>query len=138
MGALDQSMANSVLDALFDETGAAVRLTTGPFKVRIMTANGSATANGTELTSGGSYVAGTGIALAATDMDAAATGSKDNGNAISQTNMPASASLNGIEIWDSAGTPKRVWWGALTGAPKSTSAGDTFSIAAGSLVCSFT
>lgn len=137
MGALDQTFANAILDAAFDETGAAVRLATGPFKLLIMTANGSATAAGTELASGGSYVAGTGIALAATDMAAAASGAKSNSSVLSQTNMPTASNLNGVEIKDSAGSPARKWWGALTGAPKSTTLGDTFSIAASALQTSF-
>jgi hypothetical protein len=48
--------------------------------------------------------------------------------------MPAVASpgVQGIELWDSAGTPKRKWWGPLA-ASVITNLGDTVSIASGSL-----
>jgi hypothetical protein len=45
--------------------------------------------------------------------------------------MPA-VTVVGVELWDSAGTPARKWWGALT-ASKTLNSGDTFSIASGSL-----
>ena len=51
--------------------------------------------------------------------------------ALTQTNMPA-ATITAIELWDSAGTPVRKWYGLLT-ASKTTNSGDTFTIASGSL-----
>jgi hypothetical protein len=45
--------------------------------------------------------------------------------------MPA-ATIVGVELWDSAGSPVRKWWGPLA-ANKTTVLGDTFTIAAGSL-----
>jgi hypothetical protein len=125
MGALVQVHANGILDASTDQAGAAVRLATAPIRCRFMTANGSATAAGTELTSGGSYVAATGILM---PFGAASAGVSGNSGTASQTNMPA-ATIVGIEIWDSAGTPLRKWWGALS-ANKTTVLGDTLSFAA--------
>jgi hypothetical protein len=43
--------------------------------------------------------------------------------------MPA-ATVNGVEIWDSAGTPVRLWWGPLT-TPRSLQAGDELKFSAG-------
>jgi hypothetical protein len=59
-----------------------------------------------------------------------------NNNITSWTNMPA-ATINGVEIWDSAGTPIRWWYGDLT-APKTTNSGDTLSFAASSVTASIT
>lgn len=127
MGALDQTHANNIIDASLGTTTFVA--TTTPLKCRLMTANGSATANGTELTSGGSYVAATGLSPATF---ASASGeSASTSVALTQTNMPA-ATITGIELWDSNATPKRKWWGALS-ASKTTNAGDTFTIASGSL-----
>lgn len=105
--------------------------TTTPIKLRLMTANGSATSAGTEVT-GGSYSAG-GVSLASL-MGSASAGSSSNTGAVNFTSMPA-VTVTGVEIWDSAGTPIRKWFGALT-ASKTTNSGDTLSFATGSLTVS--
>lgn len=107
--------------------------TTTPLHIRLMTANGSATAAGTELATGGSYTAVTGIATTGSGFAAAntTTATAATNAALTQTNMPVST-IVGIEIWDSTGTPARKWFGALT-ASKTLAAGDTFSIATGAL-----
>lgn len=105
--------------------------TTAPMKLRLMTANGSASSAGTEVT-GGSYVA-LGVSLSGL-MSSASAGSSSNTGAINFTGMPATTVV-GVEIWDSAGTPIRKWFGALT-ASKTTNSGDTLSFATGSLTVS--
>jgi hypothetical protein len=102
--------------------------TTAPVKLRLMTANGSASAAGTEVT-GGSYAAG-GLSLTAA-LGTATGGSVTTTSAINYTSMPATTVV-GIEIWDSAGTPVRKWFGSITS--KTTNAGDTLSFAASSVV----
>jgi hypothetical protein len=97
---------------------------TSPLKLRLMTANGSDSAAGTEVT-GGSYAQQT-VTLAA-----ASSGVTTNSGAVSFTLMP-SCTVVGVEIWDSAGSPVRLWYGALT-ANKVVNAGDTFTIADGEL-----
>ena len=126
MGALDQTHANNIIDASLGT--AAFVATTTPIRCRLMTANGSATANGTELT-GGSYTGGA-SAPSVTFASASAASAASN-SAVTVTGMPA-ATVTGVELWDSNATPKRKWWGALT-ASKTTNAGDTFTIASGSL-----
>ncbi|MEW1959765.1 hypothetical protein [Kineococcus sp. NPDC059986] len=113
---------NLLLDLASGKTSAAPFTT--PTKVALVTAAGSASANGTEVT-GGSY------ARQNVTMNSAASGAATNSAAVSFTNMPA-ATVVGVEIWDSAATPKRIWFGPLS-ASKTTAAGDTFTIAAGSL-----
>jgi hypothetical protein len=122
MGALVQVEANALLDSSMG--GTAYTAPTTPIKCRLMTANGSATAAGTEAT-GGSYASQTAT------FAAASAGSKSTNAVLTYASMPA-ITVVGVELWDSAGTPIRRWWGALT-ASKTTNSGDTFSIASGSL-----
>jgi hypothetical protein len=114
-----QAEANRLLDATFGT--AAYTAPTTPMKLALMTANGSATAAGTEVT-GGSYARQT-IALSA-----ASAGATSNSGTISFTSMPA-VTVTGVEIYDNNGSPRRAWFGALT-ASKTTGAGDTLSFAA--------
>jgi hypothetical protein len=132
MAALVQVHANNIIDASMGT--AAFTATTGPMKCRLMTAVGTNTAAGTELATSGSYVALTGLTPAT--MASAAAGSAASSVALTQTNMPA-ATITAVELWDSGGTPARKWFGALT-ANKTTNAGDTFTIASGSLTAGLT
>ena len=132
MAALVQVHANGLLDASMGTTTFVA--TTTPMKCRLMTAVGTATAAGTELATSGSYVALTGLSPAT--MASASAGAAATSVALTQTNMPA-ATITAIELWDSAATPLRKWFGALT-ANKTTNAGDTFTIASGSLTAGLT
>lgn len=127
MANFDQTHANNILTGS-TATGAFVA-STAPIHVRLMTANGTSTANGTELTTGGGYTSGTGAPTVT--FAAAAAGSIASNAAVTVTNMPATT-IVGIELWDSAGTPLRKWFGALT-ANKTVNSGDTFTIGSGSL-----
>jgi hypothetical protein len=114
--------ANRLLDA---SLGTAVYTApTGPMKLALETATGTNSAAGTEVT-GGSYARQT-ITFAA-----ASAGSASNSNAITFTAMPA-ATVTGVEIYDSNGTPRRAWVGALT-ASKTVAAGDSLSFAISSV-----
>lgn len=100
---------------------------TAPLKVRLMTANGSDSAAGTEV-AGGSYTA------QSVTLGAASAGAATNTADVTFTGMPA-VTVVGLEVWDSAGSPVRLWYGPLT-ASKTTNAGDTFVVPAGSLTMS--
>lgn len=115
---------NGLLDHL---VGTASLTITTPIKLALVTANGTDAAAGTEVT-GGSYARQT-IAFGA-----ASGGTISNSGTISFTNMPA-ATVVGIEVYDSNGTPKRLFYGPLT-ASKTTTAGDTLQFAAGSITLS--
>lgn len=115
-----------VLDWI-DAVGSPTRPTT-PLKCRLMTAAGSESAAGTEVT-GGSYVA------QSVTFTAAASGAASNTAALAFAAMPA-CSLVGVEVWDSAGTPVRLWYGPLTTNPTAVSSGDTYTIPIGSLALS--
>jgi hypothetical protein len=126
VSSLDQTFSNRLLDS---SVGTAFTAPTTPITCRLMTANGTNTANGTELATSGGYTSGTGAPQVT--FAAASGGSKASNVAVTVTNMPATT-IVGIELWDSSGSPVRLWWGALT-ASKTTNSGDTFTIASGSL-----
>ena len=113
--------ANAILEASSGKTS--YPNPTTPIKVALVTATGSASAAGTEVT-GGSYARQT-VTFAA-----ASAGAIASNVALTYTNMPA-ATVTGVDEFDSAGTPVRRWFGALT-ASKTTNAGDTLTIASGS------
>jgi len=120
---LPNTIENQLLDALVGTTAYTV---TTPIKLALMTANGNDSTPGTEVT-GGSYARQT-IAF-----DAASSGSISNNAAINFTGMPA-CTVVGIEIYDNAGSPKRLAYGPLTNS-RTVTAGDTvqFAISAVSL-----
>ncbi len=123
-------MANNVVTAegnrLLDASLGTASYTapTTPMKLALETATGANSAAGTEVT-GGSYARQT------ITFNAASGGSATNSNSITYTAMPA-ATVTGVEIYDSNGTPRRAWVGALT-ASKTVASGDSLSFAAASV-----
>jgi hypothetical protein len=115
--------ANRLLDASLGT--AAYTAPTGAMKLALETSTGTNASAGTEVT-GGSYARQT-ITFAA-----ASAGAASNSNAITFTAMPA-ATVTGAEIYDSAGTPRRAWVGALS-ASKTVASGDSLSFAIGAVV----
>lgn len=113
---------NRLLDASLGTT--AYVAPTTPMKLALETATGSNSAAGTEVV-GGSYARQT------ITFNASSGGSATNSNSITYTALPA-ATVTGVEIYDSAGTPRRSWVGALT-ASKTVAAGDSLSFAAASV-----
>lgn len=122
---LSNTAENLSLDWILG-VGTPTRPTT-PLTVALVTANGTDTAAGTEVT-GGSY-ARQDLAVAA-----AVGGATSNSADLVFTGMPA-ATVVGVEIWDSAGTPVRLWYGPLT-ASRTVSAGDELVLSAGQLTLS--
>lgn len=123
-GNLTDTIENQLLDAL---VGTASYSVTTPIKLALVTANGSDSAAGTEVT-GGSYARQT-IAFGS-----ASSGQIANSSVINFTGMPT-CTVVGIELYDSAGTPKRLAYGALA-ASKSVTSGDTVQFAASSVTFS--
>ncbi|MDH3037907.1 hypothetical protein [Streptomyces sp. TRM75561] len=121
---LSNTAENRALDWLM---GNATTTPTTPLRVALVTANGSDTAAGTEVT-GGSYARKTLTTAAAVN------GATSNSADLVWTGMPA-ATVVGVEVWDSAGTPVRLWYGALA-ASRTVLAGDELRIPAGSLTFS--
>lgn len=110
-------------------TGNTTTAPTMPNMVRLMTANGSDSAAGTEVVNAGGS---TYSAQSAAFPSATGTTQTANSADIVFANMPA-CTIVGLEIWDSAGSPFRYWWGAAT-ASKAVNLGDTLRILAGALV----
>jgi hypothetical protein len=119
--ALTNTAENRCLDFILGLTPTAP---TTPLKVALVTANGTDTAAGTEV-AGGSYARQT------LSVGAAASGATSNSADLVFAGMPA-ATVVGVEIWDSAGTPVRLWYGALA-ASRTVAAGDELRIPAGDL-----
>jgi len=123
------NLSSAAAGKLLDHVNGVTAFTepTTPLKLRLYTVIGTSTAEGTVVT-GGSYVAQTITMGAQSGLSAA------NTNTIDFVNMPA-CTVVAVEIWDSAGTPVRLWWGPLT-SPKTLSAGDTLEFAVSSVVTS--
>lgn len=132
MAAIDQTQANKLLDASLGT--ASLTAFVAPAFVRLTTTAPTSTSNGTELTgtgytAGGTSLSGNGFASSS---GGATTGPSTT--ALSWTNGSGSTwSIVGMEIWDSAGTKLRWWFGTFTGQPISVANGNTFQIAAGAI-----
>jgi hypothetical protein len=124
---LDQAEANRLLEAMLGK--ATYSAPTTPMMARLMTANGTASTNGTEVANGGGSAYASQNVTTATPTGGT-NGSISNNSAITYTNMPAVTTV-GVEIW-SSGTPRRAMWGALT-ASKTTALGDSLTFSTGSL-----
>lgn len=122
MGSVVTTEANGILTS--SVKGTAYTAPTAPINLALVTVIGSASAAGTEVT-GGSY------ARQPITWGTASAGSIANSVAITFTAMPA-VTVVGVDIWDSAGTPIRRWWGAVS-PNKVLGSGDTLSFAIGAL-----
>lgn len=121
---LPNVIENQLLDALVGTTAYTM---TGPVKLALVTTNGDDATAGTEVT-GGSYARQT------ITFSAASSGQIANNASISFTGMPA-VTVVGIELYDSAVTPKRLAYGALT-ASRTITAGDTVQFASSAITLS--
>lgn len=132
MSAFAQTQAVNILNGTF--IPASYVAITAPIKIKQMSVTPSESAGGTEL-SGSGFTAG-GIAIS-WNAPATATGTYSGtiGNqALTISNAPA-GTVNGVDIVDSAGSPRRLMWGALT-TPRTLAAGDTLSYPANAIVAS--
>lgn len=133
MAAIVQAQANKLLDATLGT--AALTAFSGAAKIRLTTTAPTATAAGTELTGTGYTTGGSTITFSS-----AASGSTSNsGSALTWTNgSGGSWSIVGLEIWDSAGTPIRWWFGTFTGQPISVPNAAIFQISTGAITVALT
>lgn len=122
---LSNTAENRALDWL---CGLPATAPTTPLKVALVTAAGSDTAAGTEVT-GGSY------ARKNLTVSAAVSGGTSNSADLLWTGMPA-CTVVGWEVWDSAGVPVRIWHGPITEGSRVCVAGDELRISAGGLTLS--
>lgn len=140
----DQTRVNAIMSALYTSstsftitpgTGGGSSFTvTPPFHLRLMTAQGSNTSNGTEATSSNcpGYTAG-GSTLGTTFCATFSGGTSSNSNAVSWSATGTWSSIPSIEVWDTAGTALRWLQGALTSSISGVVNGDTVQFSAGSV-----
>src|SRR6185437_11260936 len=136
------NLVNKLMQALYSSStsftitpgtsGGSAFTITPPFKLRLMTATGSNTANGTEA-SGNGYTTG-GTSMGSSAFGTPSGGVSTNNNAVSYTasggNLGGGA-IVGIEIWDTAATPLRYLQGSITSVTVAT--GNTLNFAAASI-----
>lgn len=119
------SYTNAAEDRVQDwSAGLSTTAPTAPMKLALLTANGTESAAGTEVT-GGSYARQT------VTISASSSGAQSNSGDVSFTLMP-SCTVTGWALYDSAGTPFRWRYGALSSS-KVVNSGDTFTVLAGDL-----
>jgi hypothetical protein len=140
----DQNRVNALLQGIFTASstgtwpvgtgGGSTIVITPPFRLRLMTATGTNTSNGTEATAGGcpGYVA-LGSSFGSSAFGTPSAGQQTNNNAVSWSATGTWATITGIEVWDSAGTPLRWLQGALTSSITGVSNGDTVQFAVASV-----
>lgn len=109
--------------------GSALTQPTQPLHLRLMTAVGSNTSNGTELSATG-YTAG-GATMGSPGFGANSAGVSASANAVSWTAGAAWSAVLGVEVWDTAGTPKRLLQGSITSVTLAN--GNTLNFATGSV-----
>lgn len=105
---------------------------TQPEKLRLMTAQGSNTANGTEASGNGYTAAGNTLGNPAFGANSAGVSSNSNSTSFTASggNLGGGA-LVAVEIWDTAATPKRILQGAITSVTVGN--GNTLTFAAASI-----
>jgi hypothetical protein len=114
--------------------GGSAIVITPPYFLRLMTATGTNTSNGTEATAGGcpGYVA-LGSSLGSSAFGTPSAGQQTNNNAVSWSATGTWATITGIEVWDSNATKLRWLQGALTSSITGVSNGDTVQFAIASV-----
>lgn len=140
----DQSRVNSILQGLFTLSatttwpqgtgGGSSIVITPPYFLRLMSAQGTNTSNGTEATAALSpgYVA-LGSSLGASAFGTPSAGQQTNNNAVSWSATGSWQTITAIEIWDSNATKLRWLQGALTSNITGVANGDTVQFAVGSV-----
>ena len=128
MAAIVQAQANQILTATLAIGGSNTIGATSPMKMKLTTTAPTNVTAGTELSGTGYTAGGTAIAFATAS---GGSTSGPTGSSISWTNGSGSGSWTGIvgvELWDTAGTPVRWWFGTWSGQPIVIAAGNTFSV----------
>jgi hypothetical protein len=134
MGALDATQGSRLLNAILTQT-AGVASSVG-MKVRLGSNSPTSTVNMTEITGTGYTAGGLACTFATTTGTTEAT---SNTTVLTWTNGSGGTwTINGIEIWDTAGSPLRWLQGTWIGAPISVANGNTFQVASGGIAVTIT
>jgi len=127
MASLTDPLENEIVNAIHGH--ATFTAVTTPMKLRLVSAVGSDATAGTAVT-GGSYAPQTYTPVAASG------GATSNSNLIRFDGMPA-GTVAGCELWDSSGTPRRIWHTTLSSPPTMT-AGQALEFAIGAATFTLT
>jgi hypothetical protein len=132
----DRNRVTSLLNSIMH--GTAWPTVPAAWTLRLMTAMGSGTANGTELSGATGYTPGdqSSNAMSAwTSISGTTALTTGPPSAVSWTNSGGSAwtAIAGVEAWDRATTPLRWFFGALTGGAVTINAGNTLQFAINSI-----
>lgn len=128
---IDSTTSAALLTAMHG--GTAITFT-APIKLLFLSAvRASDTGSDTEWTTSGGYTAGTGATVTYAAAAAGAPSTQASNAAATITNAPAQTWAGCVEV-DSSGTPKKLFYATLTGGNKTVNAGDTCTVASGSLV----
>jgi hypothetical protein len=124
-----QGDANAVLDAVL-QTTSYPSVTSA--MIRLGSNIGTATVVMTQISGTGYTPGGSAITF-----NAASGQTASNSGALSWTNTSGSSwTIEGLEIWDTAGTPLRHLFGSWTGQPITVTTGNTFAVASGAVAVS--
>ena len=107
--------------------------TTG-INVRLGSNVPNASATMTELPNGNGYTTG---GSASTFTNAAIVSGIPtcyNSTVLTWTNSSGGWTINGVELWDQAGTPLRWMWGSWVGAPITVASGNSFQVPASGII----
>lgn len=136
MGAIDNAQAKNVLQGMLGITGFPASAV-NPMWVRLMTSNGTTTANGGELYNGqgtgtvSGYATG-GQSGSFSAVTTGAGGPTSTGfTAAAATSWTAGGNwvITGFELWDNAATKLRWWFGTFTGGNVTVNNGQVLQIA---------
>jgi hypothetical protein len=122
----DRTWAASLADFTLHNI-AAPTAPTSPLHLRLMTTQGSNTSAGTELSATG-YTA-LGASMGTPSFGASSSGVSSSANAVSWTAGGTWTTVTSVEVWDTAGTPKRLLQGALSANITGVVSGDTVQFA---------
>lgn len=123
----DRNRVAKIMNAILNGGSASLDAWPTGLKIRLMTAQGSNTGNGTEATSGNcpGYTAG-GVTIT---FGAQSAGVSTSSDAPSWTASGSWTTITSCEIWDIAGTPLRWLQGVLSASITGVSNGDTVQFA---------
>lgn len=136
-GMTDRTLIASFYDSCLHGTTMTTK-PTQPLHLRLMTAQGSNTANGTEATNVNcpGYTPG-GNSMGNPSFGANASGVSASANDVTWSASGSWATIPAIEAWDTAVTPVRILQGALTASVTGVANGDTVKAAAGAISADF-
>ncbi len=114
-------------------TQMATASTTG-INLRLGSSSPTAAADMTELPNGNGYVTGGSACTFTNAALVSGVPTSYNSTVLTWTNSSGGWTINGVELWDQAGTPLRWMWGSWVGAPITVASGNSFQVPANGII----